>query len=365
MQNTKIGNTEAIAIIVIIMINNAILNVTKSIISNIGTASILNTIYISIIAIFLSYYIYILFKNFPTFDILDISNVLGGKFLKYIIGILYLVYFILFSSILLNSFAYCLQIIYYPSTDLFFISLFFIIGTIFCCSLRYNSIYRSNLLIIPILLIGTICILVLNFKNFSLENIFPILGRGFNNTFIKGTSSLFAFQCIAFLYFIPSILKKPSSLKKICITSIVISSIFLILCTTIISLMFNAFIDSHELVPLFSAVRFIQYGNFFQRIDSIFILMLIISFISYLCIIVSTCCNISQKLLPTKSSKYYVYIFSFIILIVSILPKNQAISAFISNTICKYIFFILTIGISFLILIFSNIKRKVLLHKKN
>ena len=92
MQNTKIGNTEAIAIIVIIMINNAILNVTKSIISNIGTASILNTIYISIIAIFLSYYIYILFKNFPTFDILDISNVLGGKFLKYIIGILYLVY---------------------------------------------------------------------------------------------------------------------------------------------------------------------------------------------------------------------------------------------------------------------------------
>lgn len=358
MEKTKIGDIEAIAVILTIVINHAVLNITKSVISDMNSASILNIIYVSIIAIIISFIVYKLFKNFSTFDILDISNMLGGKVLKTIMGILFFAYFIFFTSMLLKNFAICLQIIYYPATDLFYIVLLLILGTIFCCSLKYNSIYRSNLLILPALLVGIIFIFICNFKNFSTENIFPILGEGVNNTFFVGLNNLFAFQGIAFLYFLPPLLKKPSSLKKICITSIVISAIYLLLCVSTVSLLFSAFVDTDELLPMFSAVRYIEYGNFFQRIDSIFILILVICFTSYLCIVVNTCSNILKKIIPIKSNKYFIYISALLMLIISMVPKNYAISTHLSTVVYKYAFFILVIALSFIILISANIKKK-------
>lgn len=357
MEDTKVGNIEAIAIILTIIINHAILNITKSIITDMNSASIFNIIYVSAIAILLSFIIYKLLKNFVSFDILDISNMLGGKVLKTIIGILFFAYFIFFTSMLLKNFALSLQIIYYPATELFYIILLFILGTIFCCSLKYNSIYRSNLLILPILLVGIIFIFIGNIKNFSTENIFPVFGKGIDTTFLMGLNNLFAFQGLAYLYFLPSLLKKPSSLKKICIISIVVSAIYVLLCVSTVSLLFSAFVDTDELLPMFSAVRYIEYGNFFQRIDSMFILILVVAFISYLSIVVKTCSNILKKIIPVKSSKYFIYISSFLILVISLIPKNYAISTFLSNVVYKYAFFILVIGISFLILILANIKR--------
>ena len=142
MENTRIGKPEAISLILTIMINHAIFNISKAIISSTASSALLNTIYVSIIALILSYIIYVLLKKFPTFDILDISNFLGGKILKTIVAILFLAYFIFFSATLLKNFVYALQIIYYPNTNTFFIVITFLIAAVFVCHLKYNAIYR-------------------------------------------------------------------------------------------------------------------------------------------------------------------------------------------------------------------------------
>ena len=79
MENTRIGKLEAISFLITIMSNHVILNISKSIISSTNSSSLINTIYISILALILSYIIYILLNKFPTFDILDISHFLGRK----------------------------------------------------------------------------------------------------------------------------------------------------------------------------------------------------------------------------------------------------------------------------------------------
>ena len=126
MDNTKIGNREAIALLVTITFNHIILNITKTIIDTTASASLLNLLYIGIIAIIFTCMICYFLNKFPTFDIIDISNYLGGNVLKWFIGLLYLAYFIFFSGILLHMFASCLQIIYYPLTKLIYIVLILI-----------------------------------------------------------------------------------------------------------------------------------------------------------------------------------------------------------------------------------------------
>ena len=54
MESTRIGKSEAIALILTIMSNHAILNISKAILSSSQSSALLNTIYISIIALILS-----------------------------------------------------------------------------------------------------------------------------------------------------------------------------------------------------------------------------------------------------------------------------------------------------------------------
>ena len=104
MENTRIGKPEAITLILTVMANHAILNISKAILFSSESSALLNTIYVSIIALILSYIIYTLLNKFPTFDILDISNFLGGKVLKITVAILFSAYFIFFSATFFCSF---------------------------------------------------------------------------------------------------------------------------------------------------------------------------------------------------------------------------------------------------------------------
>ena len=85
MDNTKIGNKEAIALLVTITFNHIILNITKSIIEFTFSSSLLNLLFIGLITLIYACLICYFLNKFPTFDLIDISNYLGGNFLKWFI----------------------------------------------------------------------------------------------------------------------------------------------------------------------------------------------------------------------------------------------------------------------------------------
>ena len=181
MENTKIGNKEAVALLITITFNHLILNVTKAIIDCTSSASLLNILYISIITIIFTCIICNLLNKFPTFDLIDISSYLGGKLLKWIIGLLFIAYFTFFSGILLHLFSAFLQIAYFPYTRIFFIIALFLIATLICCRLKYNAIYRSALILLPAIIVSTIFLFLANINFYNIDKIYPIFGYGIND----------------------------------------------------------------------------------------------------------------------------------------------------------------------------------------
>ena len=167
MTSTKISNIEAIFFILTIMINHIIMNLPKSILNFSGSSSILNIIMILIITLIIVYFITIVMKKFPNQDILDISEYLGGKTLKIIIGILFLLYFLFSASIFLRSFCESLKIIYFRRTPIVFVIMFFITGIIICNRLGFGAIIRSNMIFMPIILFSIIFIFFANISNFD------------------------------------------------------------------------------------------------------------------------------------------------------------------------------------------------------
>lgn len=360
MENTKIGNKEVIALLVTITFNHTILNVTKTIVDTTTSASLLNILYIGIIAIIFTCMICYFLNKFPTFDLLDISNYFGGKVLKWGIGISYIAYFIFFAGILLNMFASALQIIYFPQTKIFYIILFFIIGALIACNLKYNAVYRVAVIIFPLIVVSTLFLFFSDMQYFEFEKMYPIFGDGLFTTFVSGISNIFAFQCLAYIYFLPPKVRDPNKLKNVVVTAICLSCILLLICVAIILFMFNGFIETDELMPLYSAVKYIEFGSFFRNMDSLFVLIWIISFVSYMGIILKISSGIFKKLTNIKNNYVITTILSIALLLCSIWPKNYSISVNLAGDAYKYTFIILALGISFLILLFAVIKQKIM-----
>lgn len=357
MNNIKLNNFEAIALVLIVTITHSILTLPKALMTHIGSASLLNILYVSILTFVICIIIYKLLNKFPGFDILDISEFLGGKLFKRIIGFAFLAYIIFVSSFLLRIFAHCLNIVYYPMTDIIFILIIFILSIPITSSLNSGTAFRANIVIIPIVLISMLFLFISNTKNYNFQNIYPLFGYGVNSTFFYGATNIFAFGGITIIYFLPPLLKNTEQLKKVSILSVVLSTIYLILTIATILFTFSSVSFTNELIPLYSAVRYIEFGTFFQRLDSVFLLIWIITFFCYLGVVNTFCINIYKKITNIKEHKLICYPFSLLLLALSLIPKNESLTYFLEDTIYRYVFLFFSVGICTCILIFAYIKK--------
>ena len=131
MNLSKLGSLEAIAFIIIVMLNNIVLNLPKGILSQCGSSSIINIIYISIIGFIFLSIVLKLFNKFKGYDILDISEFLAGKWFKVIVGILFIIYFIFVSLTIIRNFSEMLRLTYFDKAPVSFIIICFIAVAVF------------------------------------------------------------------------------------------------------------------------------------------------------------------------------------------------------------------------------------------
>ena len=365
MPKSKIGTIEAIMLILTIIVAHSVLSMPTNILSSYKSASILNVIYVSIIAIGIAYIIYRLLKNFPNMDIIDISEAIGGKVFRNIVGIIFIAYFILSSSLMLRSFCESIQILYFPMTDIIFIMALIVIAVSIANRLNFIATVKTNVFILPIALIGLLFLFFTNINKFVPQRIFPILGEGAFNTFVLGLTNLASFGGIAYLYFLPPLLKDNTKFKKITIISIVVTAIYLIFTIATLLFIFTFFTNVSEISPLYTATRYIEFGTFFQRLESVFLLIWILVFACYLSIVIKFSMGIFQKITGITNKKPLIDIFGLLILGIALIPKNLAISQGFEEKVYPYLMIgiVLVLGIG--ILIFANLAKKKQIRNSN
>ena len=61
--------------------------------------------------------------------------------------------------------------------------------------------------------------------------------------------------------------------QEITLISIGITAIYLIISVATLLFLFSFFITTNEITPLYNATRYIELGNFFQRLESVFLII--------------------------------------------------------------------------------------------
>lgn len=358
MEKNKLSTFEAICFVLIIIITEIILNISQNFLSSVGTGSVLNLIFISIIAFIFCIFLNKLFKNFSDSDIFDISEFLGGKILKFIISIIYTLFLIFIISSALSSFCYLIKTIYFPNSPILFVMLFFIFAMLISNLIGFDSIKKITCIIVPLAIISIIFVLINSIDSSTFYRNSPILGENIKTTFITGLSNLFVFDIIIYYYFLMPLLKKKNDYSKITKYSLIIT--FITLLFTILSLLtkFPLFNKSEEINTLYLLTRSIEIGDFLQRIDAIFIFLWIICVFTYTSVVLFWILKINGNLFRLKNEKILSIPFSFICLGLGLFLFSSNYFGIIKTDLYKYIFIFMIFGLGFLILLFGNIKKK-------
>ena len=124
--------------------------------------------------------------------------------------------------------------------------------------------------------------------------------------------------------------------------------------------MFSFFITTNEITPLYNATRYIEFGKFFQRLESVFLLIWILAFACYLSIITKFSMSIFQKLTNIQTKKPLIDIFGLLILAISLIPSDYSISSKFETDIYPYLVLGIVFFLSISILLLANIKKKKL-----
>ena len=354
----KLNKFEAVGLMVIVIINQIVLNLASYIVTRTITSSWINIVYITILCVLFILLICKFFKPFNSLDLLDVSEFLGGKFLKYIVGILYILFFIFFAAISLRHISTSLKLIYFEDSPILFVMLFFIIPTGIVAKLGIKSISRLNLIFMPIFLVSMLIILFSTINLFVPQRLLPILGYGVNKTFLDGIINISSFSCISYLYFLIPFLKNTNEFKKITISSLIVSAIYLLFSVIYLLMLFPFIPFSDEILSIYLVARLIEFGRFFQRIDAIFIFIWILTILSFLSITLFFICHIFKKITRTKNYTTMCYPFSFIILGITCLFQNISQVKYIEDFVLSYLVIILSFILSPIILFFGYLKKK-------
>lgn len=358
MDCVKLRNVEAILLVCVGVVNHIILSLPNAIFSSCGSASVLNVLFVVVLGLLLGYMISKIFQKFPGCDILDVSYFLGGKWMRTIVGILFIAFFVFASSLIVRTFSENLKIQYFSTTPLWLLILCFLFPVGIANFLGAKTIVHCNSLIIPIMMASLLIAFVSVIPDYVWQRFFPLLGNGWEHTFLLGCSNIFSLSGLCILFLLPPFLQDEHSISKVTIRSILLAGSLLVLSIASLLLALPYITSTNELSPMFLIIRTAEWGSVFQRPESLFVLIWCLSILCYLSVITMFSYHVFRKISGVEAKKLPIVVILLLVFILALLPKNFAEIYFADYEIYRY--FVIGFIIFFLsaVCVFAFFKRK-------
>ncbi len=354
----KVGTFEALCIILIGVIGQNILIMPKFIIQSQSSSSIVNVIYITLIALVLIVIFNSLYRNLHGMDLLDISEYIFGKYFKIIVGFIIIAYFLFTASLLLRNTSENLRTMYFQSTPTPYLLFFIILGSCLVNKYGLKAVIKCNAIIVTFILIAFAILFLLSIKQFEFTRVYPIFGYGFKNTFLDGLKNISIFANLFLLSLASPLLHSKRQFDTVSILSTIICGVFVSLTVTALLLMFPSSISSGSNVPLYLQTRAINLGRLVQRVDAFFILIWLLTMLSYISISVAAVTYVFRKIFNLSDSTHISYTFFAILFGICLIYTNLIQIRQIDSRQNNLISIIILSSITFLVLILGNIKKK-------
>jgi len=322
LKEGRFGGQETVCLLTITITAKVFFSSPTYVVQIVGTSGWLMTLISAMTTGIAFFFTYTLIKLFPNKNIMDIHSIVWGKTVGSMLSIALSIVLMLTAVVNLREFTEVMNVYVLPSSPPIFIIYMLIAVLIVLCYLGLETIARFSKLLAYVLLAGFILIIIFGIKNYDINNVFPFWGHGSHQTYINGIKQSSAYGELMIIFVIAKSLQGKEHLKKAGILSLVLSGFIIAVSLLAFSLTFPYYMGQEITAPIYLLSSIIEYGVFFQRVESLFLLIWIICSLISITASFYISLYINAYVLKLNDKKPLIIPYAVILAVTTLLPKS-------------------------------------------
>lgn len=322
LKEGKIGLSEAVCLTSLVIIPKIFYTSPMAITKQLGTAAWYGSIISMVISMLFFLLLYWLMKRFPGGDLIDAFEGSMGKILGKLVSLIFFCYFIYYCGVNVREFLEILKayiLLYTPPSVILFA---FLAVVALAAYYGLEGISRlSRISFFPVIG-GLLVILILASTQYHTDLLKPYLGYGIDKTVLTGILRSSAYSEIVILAVIINSIHGLKTFKKAGIISLILSGATFCLTLICYLMTFGYTVGSENVSGVYNMSRLIYYTRFFQRIESIFLFIWVISSVVTISAAFYISLSIYCKTFHISNHRPLIIPFIFLTFMIALLPKN-------------------------------------------
>jgi spore germination protein KB len=318
----KIGPRGSLAIATLVLVTKVFYTNPAAVIKGTGPAAWYVTLISVLVSMLLLQFVYILLKRFPDKVLSEVFEKVWGKLIGKVLSLVFIAYFMFCAGSNLREFVEMIKTYNLPYTPPSIIIFTFLLPVALISYLGLETLSRIAYLGFWFVLGSIFIILILDYPFYRIDSIYPLGGSGLKQNLYIGLTRNSAYNEMLILAFFVNSIHGLKYFKKASILSLIISGITIssvILCSL---MAFDYTMSTEHLSNLFELSRSIYFGRFFQRLESIFLIVWVTTSVILVTIFFYTSISIFCRSFNINDHKPLILPFIFLTFVITLMPEN-------------------------------------------
>jgi spore germination protein (amino acid permease) len=273
LKEGKFGVTEAICLVTITCTVKIFFTSPAVLVKHVGTAAWYVTLISATTALIGFSFIYLLLKRFPGKNLPEIFDLTLSRAGGFLFSLIIAAFLMIDAGIFLREFSDVLRSYTFPSTSTSYIIGALVITVGLAAWLGLETIARVSKLAAYFLLAAFMALLIFGSREYHFDNLYPLLGYGLGKSVFIGTQRCSVYAEVIVLGISAASLQGIKNIKRAGVVSISLSGFLIALGLLAEVLMFSYTAAQAHTAPMYALARVIKYGDFFSRLDPLFIIL--------------------------------------------------------------------------------------------
>ncbi len=297
--------------------------------------------------------------RYPGKSLIEYSETIMGKWLGKIIGLVYIFFYLHISAIIVREISSTIQGTLLHNSGLEIITIIMFLASAYCVKMGLETITRANVLNLMVTFMAIFTVFFLLIKDMNPELLTPVLSKGIVPV-LKGSMSPIGWFCeVVSIAFIIPFINKPEESRRYSIFGVIWAAVTLSFMAALVIMIFGPQLTSVLTFPTLEAVRYINIGQYIQRVEIIFLIPWIISNYIKICFFYYVAVLIIAKWFNIKETETMVIPIGLIIFSLSLaLFKNGIELSLFLSQVWGFYSIPIQLGIPIILLMVEVIKKK-------
>ncbi|MCL6610624.1 MAG: spore germination protein [Peptococcaceae bacterium] len=269
----KFGQAEAVVMLTMSGMARIFLPFPRHLAETAGEAAWISSLAGLALAMGQVYLLHLVLKPYPEGNIVDVTTGALGRVAGTAACLIYVSFFIAVAAVFTRTFSEALLVTALPRTPISVVSTGYVAMALLGAYMGLEAMARSARVTYPFVVAGMGILLFSLVPLWDFTGIFPLLGTGPAGVFVKGGILAGGMTEILLAAVIVQSFHGPGAFGRVVSRAMLMSFAYLALLELILLMTDSADVAREYTLPFYSLSRLIHLGRYFQRIESIFIII--------------------------------------------------------------------------------------------